>query len=189
MKKNAMKLVSVLVVMILVIACIGCSIKEEGAKISDKVDGIVTKIAEMTNVNQLVETDEQQETITRLEPIGTVVQESIIMNEDYEYSIEIPESWFGKVSYVVDESALIVYHVTIDSEAMEINPEMIHIDVVEGSEVDLACEELAQVGGYSYVYCPRFDFPYEPNTKDGKEYTLLSADIESILSAFWVNEE
>jgi hypothetical protein len=166
---------------------VGCLVEDNEAETdgqnSELTTGAVTEIKE----DQKVEVEAEE--LGRVPANGVVIEDSIVCNDDYEYYMEVPEAWFGKVSYIVDGSTLTLYHISTNPDAMEVNPEIIYIDVEAGTEIGISGELLEQGGGSSYIYYPRMDFPYEMESEDGKEYAEFLEDIESVLNTFWVNEE
>ncbi len=118
----------------------------------------------------------------------SVAEETLILNEEGNYQIPIPDSWLNNVSYEIEGTKTTIYHITQDENEIEINPALLLIDIVpEGGEAN--GEVFMDIAGLEFYYIPRFDMPYSEGSADAIEFSAMYEDVPTVLQSFWLIDD
>jgi|GEM_PF-2392055 len=169
MKRTYIVILIVLTVL-LVLFSLGCEKEESESAVETAVESVEEKTSE------------------DLKPIGEIVDTDIIQNQEGNYQVPIPQDWFGKVSYTMDGTETTFYHITQDSNELEIYPVLLKIDTTADGEESKG-DVFLEIGGIRYCSMPRFDFPYNENTPDALEFASLYESVPMILQSFWLIDD
>ncbi|GAA0181361.1 hypothetical protein SH2C18_39040 [Clostridium sediminicola] len=152
--------------------------KEEGKKTSD--------VSTQETKEEVPPVADKEPKVTSQK--GDIVDSDKLYNKEGNYEVPIITDWIGKVSYVMDGTSTIIYHITKDKNELELNPELLHIDVANSGD-SFDGEVFMEIDGKSYYYIPRFDFPYSEGSADAIEFSAFYDDIQIVLQSVWLIDE